>query len=217
PEWGRYLNADALVGAVGDLLSHNLFIYCGNNPINCEDTSGNWGIRSFLNKAYALVTGLVLTKVVQIQQTNQRLVNNIKNIGQKIVSKVVNSFRGNPRLYRKMSLDESGKTLKQMKLQPAIKGKEPTKWLSESLDKVRNFTNKSAISTEERIIEFEMNPNYYRNIQQTAIPQQGSRGMPQVKYHYEGLPEGGQLRNYGITPQQIELFNESIINVRIVK
>ncbi|WP_055666122.1 RHS repeat domain-containing protein [Desnuesiella massiliensis] len=40
PEWGRFLNADALAGTVGDLLSHNIFAYCGNNPINIKDPNG---------------------------------------------------------------------------------------------------------------------------------------------------------------------------------
>ncbi|WP_411681928.1 RHS repeat-associated core domain-containing protein [Clostridium thailandense] len=33
PEWGRYINADALGGIRGELLSHNVFAYCGNNRV----------------------------------------------------------------------------------------------------------------------------------------------------------------------------------------
>ena len=40
PEWGRFLNADALV-STGGLLGNNMFAYCGNNPINTADHSGN--------------------------------------------------------------------------------------------------------------------------------------------------------------------------------
>jgi RHS repeat-associated protein len=39
-EWGRFLNADAIVGEVGALLSHNMFAYCQGNPINYSDTTG---------------------------------------------------------------------------------------------------------------------------------------------------------------------------------
>ena len=41
PEWGRFLNADAFGGKVGTLLSHNMFTYALNNPINMNDPSGH--------------------------------------------------------------------------------------------------------------------------------------------------------------------------------
>ncbi|GAA0178452.1 hypothetical protein SH2C18_15080 [Clostridium sediminicola] len=34
------LNADGLVGSTGDLLSHNIFMYCKNNAVNMSDPSG---------------------------------------------------------------------------------------------------------------------------------------------------------------------------------
>ncbi|WP_242952022.1 RHS repeat-associated core domain-containing protein [Clostridium felsineum] len=40
PEWGRFVNADGLVGKTGELISHNLFAYCVNNPVNLSDSSG---------------------------------------------------------------------------------------------------------------------------------------------------------------------------------
>lgn len=40
PEWGRFINADTIVGNVGELLSHNMFAYCANNPVNYEDSNG---------------------------------------------------------------------------------------------------------------------------------------------------------------------------------
>ena len=39
-EWGRFINADALGGSVGELLSHNVFAYCKNNPVNYFDPNG---------------------------------------------------------------------------------------------------------------------------------------------------------------------------------
>lgn len=41
PDWGRFINADALGGEVGKLLSHNVFAYCLNNPVNMADPNGN--------------------------------------------------------------------------------------------------------------------------------------------------------------------------------
>ena len=40
PELHRFINADTLLGKTGALLSHNLFCYCGNNPIANADHSG---------------------------------------------------------------------------------------------------------------------------------------------------------------------------------
>ncbi|GLC29653.1 carbohydrate binding domain-containing protein [Clostridium omnivorum] len=40
PEWGRFINADAVAGKIGELLSHNVFAYCCNNPISREDPDG---------------------------------------------------------------------------------------------------------------------------------------------------------------------------------
>ncbi|MGL4730576.1 MAG: RHS repeat domain-containing protein, partial [Clostridium sp.] len=41
PEWGRFINADSLVGETGELLSHNMFAYCTNDPVNNEDPDGD--------------------------------------------------------------------------------------------------------------------------------------------------------------------------------
>ncbi|SHH68969.1 DNRLRE domain-containing protein [Clostridium intestinale] len=40
PEWGRFINADGLIGQTGDLLTHNMFAYCKNNPILLKDENG---------------------------------------------------------------------------------------------------------------------------------------------------------------------------------
>ncbi|MGE5661899.1 MAG: RHS repeat-associated core domain-containing protein [Ignavibacteriales bacterium] len=40
PGLGRFLNADAILGEMGDLLGNNLFIYCQGNPIMYIDTTG---------------------------------------------------------------------------------------------------------------------------------------------------------------------------------
>ncbi|WP_346876523.1 RHS repeat-associated core domain-containing protein [Clostridium sp. UBA5712] len=40
PEWGRFLNIDAIGGNVGSLLSHNIFAYCNNNPVISKDPNG---------------------------------------------------------------------------------------------------------------------------------------------------------------------------------
>ena len=40
PEWGRFINADEILGQTGEVLSHNLFAYCRNCPIIHFDPKG---------------------------------------------------------------------------------------------------------------------------------------------------------------------------------
>ncbi len=40
PVWGRFLNADSVLGKPGQLLGHNVFGYCRNNPLVMSDFSG---------------------------------------------------------------------------------------------------------------------------------------------------------------------------------
>lgn len=40
PLVGRFLNVDALAGRTGEMLGHNVFAYCENNPINMKDPCG---------------------------------------------------------------------------------------------------------------------------------------------------------------------------------
>jgi hypothetical protein len=45
PEWGRFLNADStdvLQDAQGDAIRANPFAYCGNDPVNNIDPTGDW-------------------------------------------------------------------------------------------------------------------------------------------------------------------------------
>lgn len=40
PVIGRFINADGLIGETGDILSHNMFAYCQNNPVMRVDSNG---------------------------------------------------------------------------------------------------------------------------------------------------------------------------------
>ena len=42
PDLGRFINADAEVGSVGETMRMNLFEYCKCNPICYADENGNW-------------------------------------------------------------------------------------------------------------------------------------------------------------------------------
>ena len=40
PEYGRFINADSILNANGDVLGYNLYLYCSNNPIMFTDQNG---------------------------------------------------------------------------------------------------------------------------------------------------------------------------------
>ena len=44
PQTGRFINADGYVSTGQGILGNNMFVYCGNNPVNRADPSGHfWG------------------------------------------------------------------------------------------------------------------------------------------------------------------------------
>lgn len=40
PVTGRFINSDSLIGSTGERNTHNMFAYCGNEPINRVDPTG---------------------------------------------------------------------------------------------------------------------------------------------------------------------------------
>ena len=55
PEWGRFVNADGMLGITGEILSPNMFGYCLNNPVNNFDPEGQMA-ESFAGMYYFGVT-----------------------------------------------------------------------------------------------------------------------------------------------------------------
>ena len=59
PEICRFISADALLGANQNVISYNLFVYCGNNPVNYSDPSGYFAITiSMLISGIAIAAGI---------------------------------------------------------------------------------------------------------------------------------------------------------------
>ncbi len=52
PDWGRFINADTITGSTGELLTANMFAYSLNDPVNREDSDGNFSIRSFVKYSF---------------------------------------------------------------------------------------------------------------------------------------------------------------------
>ncbi len=42
PLWGRFINADGIIGTSESYLGYNLYAYCENNSINFNDSFGTW-------------------------------------------------------------------------------------------------------------------------------------------------------------------------------
>ena len=49
PMWGRFINADLVLGQKGRLFSHNVFTYCNNSPVRGSDPSGHGILDSLAN------------------------------------------------------------------------------------------------------------------------------------------------------------------------
>ena len=54
PELGRFINADAYTATGQGLLGNNMFAYCGNNPVNFSDPTGNFRVDRVSNPGIAL-------------------------------------------------------------------------------------------------------------------------------------------------------------------
>jgi hypothetical protein len=79
---GRFLNADSLGGETGDLGSHNIFVYCLNNPVNMEDPTGHIAVSTvILLVSLAIGAAVAADTAVQTKQQtgsvdwNQTLLN----------------------------------------------------------------------------------------------------------------------------------------------
>ena len=59
PEIGRFLNADGYISTGQGLLSYNMFVYCGNNPVMGYDPTGEWNWGGFFAGIATTVIGVV--------------------------------------------------------------------------------------------------------------------------------------------------------------
>ena len=59
PEISRFINADGLLGEIGNIQSTNMYAYCANNPVMYSDISGEFPILAIL--AVTAIVGLGLT------------------------------------------------------------------------------------------------------------------------------------------------------------
>ncbi|MBP3560407.1 MAG: RHS repeat-associated core domain-containing protein [Clostridia bacterium] len=68
PEIGRFICADGVVSDVGgDVLGYNMFAYCFNNPVNLDDSNGNWPkwVEKVKKAVCLVLSTLILTPIVR--------------------------------------------------------------------------------------------------------------------------------------------------------
>nr|WP_279381227.1 RHS repeat-associated core domain-containing protein [Clostridium pascui] len=88
-EWGRFINADSLGGEVGGLLSHNIFAYCKNEPVNNEDPSG----QASVSNGFRILYGFAMAMTAALSTVILGTQNRIDSISS--ASAVVNTYTDN--------------------------------------------------------------------------------------------------------------------------
>ena len=95
PSWGRFVNADEILGRRGFVMSHNVFIYCYNQPVSCcdedgrecrecQDGNGNiaysvYMIRGLFVEFYESLRGIY--PIEPVQGLGKQLISNITSSG----------------------------------------------------------------------------------------------------------------------------------------
>jgi RHS repeat-associated protein len=107
-DWGRFINADGIIGKTGDLLGHNLFSYCKNNPVNMSDPSG-------------FISSFALGILGQMQPVIQRMEEDIhptQGNGQTLVSRVkkrqdddYSAYKSAKKASSSSMIDKAGETI----------------------------------------------------------------------------------------------------------
>ena len=85
PEIGRFINADGYVSTGQGITGYNMFAYCGNNPINRTDPSGQgWGTVLLVGAAVVVtVVAIIVAVNVPTKEEHYARNDNQKDIPQK--------------------------------------------------------------------------------------------------------------------------------------
>ncbi len=79
-EWGRFINADGIVGVPGEVLTTNMFTYSLNNPVNMYDSDGRFAITlAFIAVKAIFVIAAALTTVYAYHTVVKPLVSSVSN------------------------------------------------------------------------------------------------------------------------------------------
>ena len=93
PEVGRWINSDNMITTGSDLTGLNLFAYCGNNPVNRVDPSGQFWISAIIKAVVAVVSVVaVVTKVVCTVKETKRVQKELDSLPEPTAD-ITESFR----------------------------------------------------------------------------------------------------------------------------
>ena len=63
---GRFINADGLIGPQGDVLNHNMYAYCQNNPVMYVDPDGEFLVSILVMTVIGAVVGGSISGVIAV-------------------------------------------------------------------------------------------------------------------------------------------------------
>lgn len=81
PGTGRFVNADGIYDTHTGVLSHNMFTYCNNNPVNMIDSEGTGPIWNGIKRFAKQVAKSALDAIVKVMQySNNRVIQSISGV-----------------------------------------------------------------------------------------------------------------------------------------
>jgi RHS repeat-associated protein len=109
PEWGRFINADGIIGANKDILGYNLYAYVSNNPTLASDNEGSFiNLKTIVKQARKAVQ--TLTTIVSatigaftgLNSSSDLLIKSINSPGKKMKDNVEKRLTNNVKKSKEM-------------------------------------------------------------------------------------------------------------------
>ena len=79
-DWGRFASADGIYDTNTGVLSHNMFAYCNNNPVNMIDSEGTGPLWNLIKKAAKKIYKIITGKEYEKQDVAKTTFNTTKTI-----------------------------------------------------------------------------------------------------------------------------------------
>ncbi len=115
PEWGRFINADGIIGTSESYLGYNLYAYCENNPIINVDSEGNI--------ALALLGGLAALALLAVAATAPRVMSPVTGA----ITKRIETAHERKKTKEKEAAKEIEKSITKAKVPTSNKNSSETK------------------------------------------------------------------------------------------